>query len=62
MREIILNLQSVTKCFAKSKKIEQNWARPENVDICFCVSFDRYYQKLMFGGETRHKPMTPPNF
>ena len=33
---------------AKSKKIKQNWTRLENFDICFCVSFDRYCQKLVF--------------
>ena len=38
----------------KIKEIKENWTRPENFDICFCVSFDRYYQKLIFGGQTRH--------
>ena len=37
---------------AKSKKKKQNWTRPENLDIWFCVSSDRYCQKLLFGGET----------
>ena len=33
-------LQSRTKYSAESKENTQNWARPENSDICFCVSFD----------------------
>ena len=61
---------------AKSKKMKQNWTRPENLNICFCGSFDRYCQKLLllllfffFGGggregtgETVHWPMPTPNF
>ena len=35
---------------AKSKKTKQNWPTPENFDICFCIGFDRYYQKLFFKG------------
>ena len=27
--------QSVTKHLAKSKKIKQNWTKPERFDICF---------------------------
>ena len=46
------HLQSLTKYFAKGKKVKQNWARPENFDICFCVSFDCNCQKLIFGWET----------
>ena len=45
-------LQSVAKYFAKNWKIKQNWTRSGNFDICFCISFDRYCQKLIFGGET----------
>ena len=48
------DLQSVTKYFAKSKKIKENWTRPENIVICFCVIFDRYCQKLIFEAETGH--------
>ena len=33
-------LQSRTKYSAESKENTQNWTRPENSDICFCVSFD----------------------
>ena len=45
-------VQSVTKYFAKSKKLSQKWTRQENFGIWFHVSFDRYCQKLIFGGET----------
>ena len=31
--------KSETKYFAKSNKIKENWIRPENFDICFCVCF-----------------------
>ena len=48
------DLQSVTKYFAKSKKIKENWTRAENFVIGFCISFDRYCQKLIFEGETGH--------
>ena len=41
----------MTKYFPKSKKMKQTWTRPENFDICFWISFDRYYQKIIFGGE-----------
>ena len=47
---ILAYLQSVTKYFAKIKKIKQNWTRPENFDIYFCISLD----KLNFGGEAGH--------
>ena len=49
-----LYLQSVTKYFVKSKKIKQNSLRPKNVDICFCLGFDWFCQKLIIGGETAH--------
>ena len=38
----------------KKKKIKQTWASLENFDICFCVSFDHYYEKSNFGEETGH--------
>ena len=44
----------MAKCFAKCNKIKQNWRNLENFDICFCVSFDRYCQNIMCGGETGH--------
>ena len=34
----------------KYKNIKQNWERPEKFDFCFCVSFESYCQKLVFGG------------
>ena len=43
------NLQSVIKYFVKSKKSKQNWTRPGNFDIYFCVSFHHYFQNLDFG-------------
>ena len=50
-----LVLQTMSnKNLAKSKKIKEHWARPEKVNICFDVSFQSYYQKLDFGGETGH--------
>ena len=42
----------VTKYFDKNKKIVEKWIRPENVNVCFCVSFDCNYQKFIFGEET----------
>ena len=42
------------KFLAKSKEIKQNWKRSENFDISFCVSFDRYCQKLICEGEKRY--------
>ena len=36
---------------AKSKKTKQNWPATENFDICFCIGFDRYYQKLFLREE-----------
>ena len=48
----LYRIQSVTKYSCESKKINLNCFRPENFDICFCISFDRSYLKLMFGGET----------
>ena len=46
----------------KKVKIKQNWTRPENLGICFCVSFDRYCQKLIFRGETERQPVSLPKF
>ena len=36
----------------KVKKSKQNWIRPENLDISFCINFDHYHQKLIFRVET----------
>lgn len=47
---VLVYLQSVTKDFAKIKKIKQNWTRPENFHIYFCISLD----KLNFGEEAGH--------
>ena len=44
----------MAKYFVKNKKIKQNLTVPQNFDICCCISFDRYCQKLIFGGETGH--------
>ena len=59
---VIFYLQSVTKYLANSKKIKQNWTRPEKFDICFCISFDCYFQKVVFGGETDRQPVSPCYF
>ena len=45
---------SYEKYLAKGREIMQNWTRPENFDMCFCVRFDHNCQKLIFGGEIRH--------
>ena len=54
--------QSMTKYFARSKKIKRNWTRPEDLDFYFFIGFDCFFQKLIFGGETEHKPVSLPNF
>lgn len=55
-----IHLQSVTARVSKSKKkIKKNWTRPEKFDLCFCVTFNRYCQKLIFEGEARHYPVFP---
>ena len=46
-------VQSLMKYFGKSKKIKQNWTRPENFDIRFSVIYGNYCQILVVGGETR---------
>ena len=33
--------QSLTKYVGKSKKIKQNWKRPEKCDMSFCVNLIR---------------------
>ena len=38
--------QNILPKVRKSSRI-----RPENSDICFCINFDRWCQKLIFGGE-----------
>ena len=40
-------VRDMLKYLAKSKEIMQNWARPPNFDILFCVSFEHQYQKLI---------------
>ena len=42
---------SVTIYMGKSKKVKQNWKKPEKCDINFCASFYHYYQKLVFEEE-----------
>ena len=54
--------QLLTKYFGKSKRIKQNWARQENFDIRFCVSFVRYCQKFNFQKEDWTLPVSPSNF
>ena len=39
----------------------QNWARPSNFDILFCVSFEHQYQKLISGMDTGRKFVYLPN-
>ena len=46
------SLQAVIKYLVKSKKIKQNLTRQENFNICFCVRFECYFQKLVYGGKT----------
>ena len=52
VQKIVQNeyLQSVTKYWAKSKTIKQNWTNPENFDAC--TSCDCYCEKLILGRET----------
>ena len=45
-----------------SKKVKQNWTRPENFDICFSISFDHYCEKLIFVGRLDTKPVLSINF
>ena len=60
--KLLVQLQSVAKYFTKTKKIKQNWTRPENFDISFCVSSGHFCQGLTFGGDTGHKTVFPSNF
>ena len=46
-KKSLLYLQSVTKNFAKCKKTEQTWTRPEYIKICFCVSFKKCSLKII---------------
>ena len=46
------SLQAVIKYLVKNKKIKQNWTRQENFNIWFCLSFECYFQKLVYGGKT----------
>ena len=43
-------------------KIKKNWARPENFDICYCVSFNRSNQGSIFVGEARQWSASTPRF
>ena len=47
------------KYFVKRKKIKQSWTRPKYFEICFYISFDCYCQKLIFGREIGHYPVSP---
>ena len=49
---VIIDFQSRTNILAKSRKIRQNWTRPESFDIPFYVSLNHQCQKLISGGET----------
>ena len=45
-----------------SKDIKQNRSGTENIDICFCIIFDRHYQSFVSGKETGHYTLSLPNF
>ena len=47
-------LQSWTKYSVKSGKIQQNWTKTENFDICFYVLCDYCWENFISGRETRH--------
>ena len=58
-RDKLLSKDSVyqtisNKIFCQSNQMTQNWENLENFDICFCVSFFRFSQILIFGEETGH--------
>ena len=36
--------------------------RPENFDICCCISFKDYCQNVIFGSKNGHEPVTPSKF
>ena len=39
---------------SNSEEMKQNWTIPKNFEICFCVIFDHYCQKITSYGETGH--------
>ena len=42
------------KVFGKCNKIKQNCTKPEKFNICYCLDFDLYYQKLISEWKTGH--------
>lgn len=46
---MITYLQCCTKYFKESKENRQNWARPESLNIYFCVIFNHYRQNIYLG-------------
>lgn len=56
------NLQSWAKYLTKSYKIKQNWKRPRNFELYFCVSFDYWRQNTIIAEETGHWSVCPPDF
>ena len=50
----------IDKIFSKNWENQQNWAKTENIDTCFCQNFDRYCQILIFGEGTGPLAL-PPN-
>lgn len=47
---------------AKDKESMHNLTRQENMDICFCVSFDYYCPKMMSAGDIGHCAVSLTNF
>ena len=47
LNAFLFQQQLLIKRLSKRKKMMQNWTRPEKFDICLCVSYDCYYQKLI---------------
>lgn len=47
------------KIFYKKQDNYLTGTKPENFDICFCVSFDHYWQNLR---DTEHEPLSTINF
>lgn len=46
---MITYLQCCTKYFKESKENRRNWARPESLNIYFCVIFNHYRQNIYLG-------------
>ena len=59
---LILMFQSWTKYLQQSKEINQNWTGAENLDNCFCESFDRYYKSFIAGRKTGNQAISLLNF